>query len=426
LAETLVQDSLAISVLIVVIILAPVEALDQLMEALFAVFARPRSVFIRRYVLSPALKLSVVAVLVGTGQGVMFLAVGYVVVSAAGLVFYVPVMIRAMRLRGLLEHFHWRSARMPVREVFGFSIPLLSTEFVLVSMSTASVIILGFFSGPAAVAAFRAIRPAAMLNSFVMRSFNLLFLPLVSRLYARDDREAIREAYWRTAVWIAVLTFPMFAMTFVFAEPMTVTLFGERYRGSAPLLAILAVGYYFNAALGFNSVVLQVVGRLRYLVVVNTSSALANIAVCLLLVPPLGALGVAIAGGFALVLQNVLNQWGLRRGIGVGVFSRAHARVYGSIVTATAALWLIERLLSPEIILSVVLAGTGAAVVFAVNRRIFGIVDIYPGLASVPLLGRLLGAPSAVTAAPPAPSAIVMPHAAAATGDPETRIDGGL
>lgn len=397
-AGTLVGDPLVANVLLLIIVLAPIEALDELLEGLFAVFARPKSVFMRRYVLTPALKLSVVAVLVTTGQGVTFLAAGYVVVSAAGLAFYVPVLLRTMRERGLLEHFHWRSARMPVREVFSFSIPLLSNELFLISMSTVPVMVLGFYRGAAAVAALRAIRPVATLNSFVVRSFHLLFLPLASRLYARADEEGLRAAYWRTAVWIAVLTFPMLAMTLVFAEPVTVTLFGERYRDSAPYLALLAVGYYCNAALGFNSVVLQVVGRLRYLVLVNTGSALVAILLCLVLAPTYGALGVAVAESGVLVLQNLLNQLGLRR-IGVGVFSRAHARVYGSILLVTGALWVLERTLDPGLPGSLVLAGTGAAVVFRLNRELMGIADIYPRLAAVPLLRHLAGPRPADTGA---------------------------
>lgn len=393
LGATLAQDPYVVSVLLVVLVLAPFEALDEIMEGLFAVFARPKAVFLRRYVLSPALKLCVVVTLVVSGRGIMFLALGYVIVSAIGLAVYIPAMLRVLRHRGILEHFHWRSAKMPVKEVFNFSIPLLSAEFVLISIDTISVMILGFYRGTGAVAAFRAIRPAATLNSFVMRSFNLLFLPLASRLYARSDEAGMREAYWRTAAWIAVLTFPMFAVTFVFAEAMTVMLFGERYRDSAVYLTILSVGYYLNAAFGFNSTILQVAGRLRYLVVVNTTAAVTNIALCLLLVPAHGPLGVALSGSIAMVLQNVSNQFGLRH-VGVGFFPRTHVRVYGSIVMAISVLWVLERMLRPGIIGSVMLAGLGAAAVFVVNRHLLSIIDMYPGLATVPLVRRFLGEPS--------------------------------
>ena len=71
----------------------------------------------------------------------------------------------------------------------------------------------------------------------------LLFTPLAARLFARGDRAGIRELYWRTAAWMAVFSFPVFALTFVCAHELTVALFGERYASSAPVLALLALGY---------------------------------------------------------------------------------------------------------------------------------------------------------------------------------------
>ena len=49
---------------------------------------------------------------------------------------------------------------------------------------------------------------------------------------------------------MAVFSFPVFAMTCMSSHAVTVALFGERYASSAPILALLSLGYYFNAALG--------------------------------------------------------------------------------------------------------------------------------------------------------------------------------
>ncbi|MFN8476214.1 MAG: hypothetical protein U0074_00090 [Kouleothrix sp.] len=68
----------------------------------------------------------------------------------------------------------------------------------------------------------------------------------------------------QTAVWTSVLSFPIFALTFSMANPLTVILYGQKYASSAVLLALLSFGYYFNAALGFNGLTLKVYGRLRH------------------------------------------------------------------------------------------------------------------------------------------------------------------
>ncbi len=67
------------------ILLAPIQAFDQLLTGLLTVFASPRSIFFRKYILAPALRLLVVVVLILAGSGVWFLAVGYVAAGAVGI-----------------------------------------------------------------------------------------------------------------------------------------------------------------------------------------------------------------------------------------------------------------------------------------------------------------------------------------------------
>ena len=77
--------------------------------------------------------------------------------------------------------------------------------------------------GSVDVAAFRAVQPTARLNQIVLQSFALLFTPAAARLFARDDREGINTLYWQNAAWMAIFSFPIFALTFSLAGPITVS-----------------------------------------------------------------------------------------------------------------------------------------------------------------------------------------------------------
>jgi O-antigen/teichoic acid export membrane protein len=387
---TLVDDPDAIALLVILVLLAPLEALDRMFEGAFAVFARPRAIFMRKYVLTPGLRLAVVAFVLLGDASVEFLAAGYVITGAIGVAVYTWLLVGVLRRRGLLAQFSFRSMTMPVREVFGFALPLLSTELVALSMTTVSVALLGYYRDTEAVAAYRAIFPAARLNQLVFFTFILLFVPLATRMYARGDREGMRFAYWQTAAWLAVFTFPIFALTGPLAEPTTVTLFGDRYEDSAPLLAILACGYYFNAALGFNAMTLQTYGRLRYVLGVNAVTAVLNVALSLVLIPEYGATGVAIANGAALVCQNLLFQAGLGRGIGVPLFEWRYFRLYAVIVAAAGALAAVQLLLEPPVVVAVLLAGVASLAVLMLNRGLLELDATFPELRRVPLLQRLL------------------------------------
>lgn len=387
----LVDDPQALGLLAIVIVLAPLEALDGVFESAFAVFSRARSIFVRKYLLKPGLRLAAVAALLVAGREVEVLAVGYVLGGALGTALYFMLLIRMLRDRGILRHFRIRGLILPFREVFAFSIPLLTTELVFISMNTVSVMLLGYFMDTEAVAAYRAVFPAARLNQLVMFTFAVLFTPLAARLFARGDREAMRDAYWRTATWLAVFSFPVFALTVPLAEPTTIILFGRAYADSAPILALLSFGYYANAALGFNALTLQVYGRLREVVSINVGAAVLNVVLSVALVPRAGPVGVAMANCITLLTQNALFQWRLGRGIGVPIFDLHYVRAYGVIAAAAGGLAAIQLLGHPPVAVSLGLAALTSALVVLANRDVLRIGQTFPELRRVPVAGRLLG-----------------------------------
>jgi len=93
---------------------------------------------------------------------------------------------------------------------------------------------------------------------------------------------------------------------------LTVFLYGARYEKSYVFLQLMALGYYFNVALGFNGLTLKVLGKIRYVVIINILSVVISLIACLLLVPKYGALGASIATAGGMIIYNILKQAGLR------------------------------------------------------------------------------------------------------------------
>lgn len=389
LVGSLVDDPDAVALLLILVFLAPIDALDRMIEGSFAVFSRPATIFFRKYLMEPGLRLAAVVVVVVLGRDATVLAVGYVLGALAGMIVYALALRGVLRQGGLLARFDRRQLSFPIRAYFGFSLPLLSTELVNIVVSTVCVVLLGQRQGTAEVADFRAIFPAARLNQLVIFTFAMLFTPMAARFHARGDVDGLRSAYWRTAMWLAVFSFPVFALTGPFATPVTVTMFGERYASSAPYLAVLAAGYFVNAALGFNALTLQVVGRLGWVTKVNVFVVALHVALAFALVPRHGAMGAAVAIAVTLVVQNLLNQAGLAS-LGIGLLTRDAAAVYGVVVAAAAVLGAVAWASSPPLLVAIPLAGAASIGVIAANRRRLQTGEVFPELMRVPLLRRLL------------------------------------
>ncbi len=379
------DDPRAVHVLLVLMFLAPLEALDQVFVSLFAVFSKPTAIFFRKYLVTPAFRLAVVLIIAITDGTVYALAVGYVVTSALGIAIYMLLLVSVLRERGLAQHLRRDNIILPFREVFSFSFPTLTSELVYLATNLGSVVILGAFWGARQVADFRAVLPAARLNQVVYQTFVTMFLPMTARLHARDDHDGVRETYWHTSHFLAVSTFPVFAMTSVFSSVTTVTLFGQKYTSASSVLLALSIGYYVSIALGFNVYVLQVYGKLKYLVFSNVGVAVVSLGLAFALTPRYGATGAAVANGATMAAQNIVNQYVLRRTMRAGPSSMKYLQPYLVIGAALAGLIVLRVLADPGFLPAVAVTVVAALVVLRLTRKSLELLTMFPELRKLPL-----------------------------------------
>lgn len=382
-------DPTATGLLLILIFLAPIDALDDLLLNLFAVFAAPRAIFFRRYVLAPGLRLLVALLLVAGNGSATQLAIGYVLAGVVGMALYGALFVRLLADRGLIHEFRRSRPSVPAREVLGFSIPLLTTDAVWLLLNTFPLVLLTAFGGLQDVAAFQVVKPTATLNLLVASAFTVLYLPVASRFVARRDEHGLSQLYWQTAIWTAVITFPIFAATFSLAGPLTELMFGQRYAASGTYLAIMSLGYYVHAALGFNATTLSAAGRVRSVVLVNGIAAALSVGLGLLLIPPFGALGAAVTGCLTLLAQNVLLQVELRRKLDIPLFYRPAVQAYLVVAGCAGLLLLLETSFAIGW-LSVVAAALASLVVVGLTRRSLTVTEYFPEIHTVRL--ALLGA----------------------------------
>jgi O-antigen/teichoic acid export membrane protein len=328
-----------------------------------------------------------------SGSGVAWLAAGYVVAGALGLIVYGALLVRVLHERGMLAPIAARRLDLPFRELFGFTVPLLTNDLSGALLNAAGAILVGVLVGAAEVAELRAVMPISLTLTYVLSAFGLLFLPLASRLHARGDEEGLNRLYWQTAAWSAVLSLPVFMLATAFADPLTTLLFGDRYASSASILGVLVLGHFVTVAFGPNNVLLAVHGRLKFIVLTNAVAIVVNLALAFALIPPLGALGAAIAGSATLIVVNAIRQVGLARSTSSRGFDREYLGVYVLIAAVPAVVLVVALVVDPPLAIGVVLVVAAWVGVVLRTRRTLAIADTFPELARLPLMGRLLGSP---------------------------------
>ena len=373
-------DPVSSRLVIVLAILIPIQSLDALVTSIFSILGDTRTIVIRGSIIAPALRVILVGALIAAGAGVDTLAYGYLLISAVGLGYYAFALWRAIVARGLLNDFRSHTLSYPVRDIFGFASPLVVTVLVWSLIESSDTLLLGYFHGVDDVAAFRAVLPLAQLNRNVVMAFQAMYLPAASRLFARGDRQGLSALYWQTAMWMAVLSFPLFVSTFSFATPTTAALYGTRYLDSAPVLSILSLGYFFNTALGFNGLTLKTFNKVRITVGIDIAAVVLNVALNLLLIPRWSAVGAAAGTCVTLIVHNLLKQIGLRRFTSVPGISRSYLHVYGMLLGLPCLLLVAQRALPASLWVALPLSAIGSLLVLWLTRSHLAVGTTFPEL----------------------------------------------
>jgi O-antigen/teichoic acid export membrane protein len=151
------------------------------------------------------------------------------------------------------------------------------------------------------------------------------------------------------------------------------------------------LGYYFNAALGFNGLTLRIYRKVKYIVGVDLLGGLICLCINLLLIRSYGAIGGAIATCGTLVIQNILYQAGLRKGTDIRLFEWQWLKVYLAIALGAMGLLLIQLTISPYVYASFALAALVSLLVVRLNHRALGLGQTFPEFRHLPLAWLLIG-----------------------------------
>src|SRR4051812_46835245 len=381
LPEELVGRGETLVLVLFVAALIPLSALSSLAVALLTIFIPPRALLFQRYVFAPGIKLLAIGAALVLSDSVELVAVAYVFSAAAALALYSATLVRILWRRRLLTQVRPPLMAHTAREIIPFTLPLMSTDVVFVLRTSLLIVALQAISGSIAAAEYRAVVPLAQQNTVVLDTFAFLFVPLAARLFARRDTAGVHDLYWRSAVWVAVMNFPVFAASFALAQPITVLLYGEQYASSGPVLAVLALGFYANAALGFNGITLRVYGRVRFLVLAELVSVAAGIALAVLLITAGGAVGAAVAFLATMILQNVLYQFGLYR---IGLLRRSDAGllwVYVLIMLGALGLFALQSVTGMPLLVGLAVAFALWMGIIFLTRDHLRIAETFPELA---------------------------------------------
>lgn len=183
--------------------------------------------------------------------------------------------------------------------------------------------------------------------------------PAFATLFGAAQHDRLRSGFARATRLVMLASLPITAATIALGPPALELVYGEEYSGAGEVLVLLMLVFPFLPIYEIGASVLIGIGRAGGQLAVGALAAIVSIAASFLLIPPLDAVGAAVANSVA------------------------------QVVAAIGVLLYIRRLLG-GVDLGLLGLGRGLAVSLLAGAAAYGIVTLLEGVPGV-LAGSLVG-----------------------------------
>ncbi len=195
------------------------------------------------------------------------------------------------------------------------SVPLFwATIFQLIN-KWSPLLFLAYFSSASDVGVFNVSHKTGFLISSVLVALNSIAAPKFAQLYLNSDLAGLAQSARTTAKWATVAAAPVSLLFLVFPTEL-LSLFGSQFVGGSVALRILVIAQFINVCTGSVQYLLMMTGHEQLMRTVMVSSTIANLVLCVFLIPTYGLVGAAAVVGITVVAQNILAAYFVWRKLG--------------------------------------------------------------------------------------------------------------
>lgn len=248
------------------------------------------------------LRAALIVLALTSGKGLLTIGVIAVGTSLFGYVILASIAIPALPIRLSLAHVERTAlSRMAGYGIFAFVI-LVAEKLRFQS----DAIVIGAFLSASAIAAFSIAAKLVEYSGYAVRGMSQIFVPMSSQFDAVGDLNRLRQTLIAGNRACALIVFPLCITLLIMGRSVIEIWVGARYVASYALLVVLLVPHTLYVAQSTSTKILLGMGRHRTLATVLLLEGAANLLLSLVLVRPLGLLGVALGTAIPLTCTSVL------------------------------------------------------------------------------------------------------------------------
>jgi O-antigen/teichoic acid export membrane protein len=209
--------------------------------------------------------------------------------------------------------------RYEVKTWLATSMPIFVVEGFYLLLTYVDILALEHLRSPDEVAVYYAGARLLAIVAFVYFAIAGATTHKFTQYHVAGDKQRLAAFFKETTRWTFWPSLAVCAAILVFGKPL-LSLFGENFGAGYAVMFILAVGMLARAAVGPAERLLNMLGERTQCASIYAIAFAVNLALCLLLIPPIGIEGAAVATSTALVVESIMLYRVAKRRLGFHVF----------------------------------------------------------------------------------------------------------
>jgi O-antigen/teichoic acid export membrane protein len=209
--------------------------------------------------------------------------------------------------------------RYEAKTWFATSLPIFVVEGFYLLLTYVDILALEQMRSPDEVAVYYAAARLLALVAFVYFAIAGATTHKFTQYHVAGDKERLAKFFAETIRWTFWPSLAACAAILALGRPL-LALFGTNFESGYSVMFILAIGMLSRAAVGPAERLLNMLGERKLCAAVYATAFAVNLALCVLLIPPIGIEGAAAATATALAAESMLLYRIANRRLGFHVF----------------------------------------------------------------------------------------------------------
>lgn len=238
------------------------------------------------------------------------------------------------------EKFEQSSSKM----LISYSWPLLFASLFFTLLLWTDTFMIGYFMNPSSTGIYNAATPLAQVMLIFPFALLGLFLPIMTTLYAKGDKNLLSQIHTISLKWNLIFGLMILSSFILFPKQLLNLFFGSEYTLAWVSLLLLGIGCLISSYIAIFQRLCMAIKKTKVIFLISILGLLMNVILNVLLIKKCGINGAAIASLISTFFMVILNFTIIKEYIQIKNFISFHLKIGLVFIISLTITYLFNKL----------------------------------------------------------------------------------